>query len=258
MAGPYGYTVKESPRAKHVRLRLSLQDGLVVVVPRGFDQRLLPAVLAQEARWLERAWERLQAAQGQVEPAARGELPATIHLRALGEEWTVEYRATASPHVSALARPGHKLLVLGHIADRQACFAALRRWLSRKAHQHLEPWLARLGREGGFQWSRVLIKSQRTRWGSCSTRHTITLSLKLLFLPPELVRYVLLHELCHTVQPNHSRRFWALLQRHDTAWSSRRKELRTSARLVPAWLDERKRSPPCASARPGKGRARRR
>lgn len=241
---PGRYTVKESKRAKHVRLRLSLRDGLVVVVPRGFDQRLLPDLLAQKARWLERGWERLQARQGQVDPAARGELPATIHLRALGEEWTVEYRATTSPHVSALARPGHRLLVAGRIADRHACIAALRRWLSRKAHQHLEPWLAQLGHEGGFHWKRVLIKSQRTRWGSCSVGHTITLSLKLLFLRPELVRYVLLHELCHTVEPNHSQRFWAALQRHDPAWSSRRKELRASVRLVPAWLDERKRSRP--------------
>jgi predicted metal-dependent hydrolase len=239
---PHTYTVRESPRARHVRLRLSLRDGLVVVVPRGFDQRLVPALVAGKQRWLERAWARLQAGGGQLERAAPVALPATLDLRALGEEWTVEYHATTSPHVSARAGPGHRLLVAGRIGDRHACVAALRRWLSRKAHQHLEPWLAQLGVEGGFQYSRVLIKSQRTRWGSCTDRRTITLSLKLLFLPPELVRTVLLHELCHTVERNHSQRFWALLQRHDAEWQCRRKELRTAGSLVPAWLDERKRS----------------
>jgi predicted metal-dependent hydrolase len=240
--GQRTYTVKESQRTRHVRLRLSLRHGLVVVVPRGFDQSLLPALVAQKARWLERAWARLQARQRPVEPAARRELPTSIDLQALGEQWRVEYRGTTTSRVSALEKAGQRLVLSGHIADRGACVAALRRWLSRKAHQHLEPWLVRLAREGGLQYKRMLIKSQRTRWGSCSVRHTITLSLKLLFLPPDVVRYVLLHELCHTVQPNHSQGFWALVQRHDPDWRSRRKELRASARLVPAWLDERKRS----------------
>ncbi len=251
MEGQHSYTVKESQRARHVRLRLSLREGLVVVVPRGFDQRLLPALIAQKQRWLERAWARLQAGHGQHEPAAPARLPATLSLRAVGEEWTVEYRATTSPRVRALAKPGQRLVFSGHVADRGACIAALRRWLSRKAHQHLGPWLVRLAREGGFQYKRMLIKSQRTRWGSCSVRHTITLSLKLLFLPSDVVRYVLLHELCHTVQPNHSQGFWALLQRHEPAWPSRRKELRAAAHLVPAWLDERKRSRPRTRPRRG-------
>jgi predicted metal-dependent hydrolase len=239
---PESYTIRESLRACHVRLRLSLRDGLVVVVPRGFDRRLLPTLIAQKQRWLERAWARLQAGRGRPERAAPASLPATLDLRAVGEEWTVEYRATTSAHVSARAGPGHRLLVAGRVADRHGCVAALRRWLGRKAHQHLEPWLEQLGDEGGFQYNRVLIKSQRTRWGSCTARRTITLSLKLLFLPPELVRSVLLHELCHTVERNHSQRFWTLLQRHEPAWQIRRKELRAAGSLVPAWLDERKRS----------------
>jgi predicted metal-dependent hydrolase len=239
---PSTYTIQESPRARHVRLRLSLRDGLVVVVPRGFDRSVLPGLIAQKQRWLERAWARLQAGRGRRERAAPAQLPDALDLQAVGEKWTVEYHATTSAHVSARAGVGRRLLMTGHVASRQACIAALRRWLGRKAHQHLEPWLAQLAREGGFRYSRVLIKSQRTRWGSCSTRGTITLSLKLLFLPPDLVRSVLLHELCHTVERNHSPRFWALLQRHDPDWRTRRKELRAAGHLVPAWLDERRRN----------------
>jgi predicted metal-dependent hydrolase len=239
---PHTYTIRVSQRARHVRLRLSLREGLVVVVPRGFDQSLLPALLVSKQRWVERAWARLQAGRGRRVAAAPPRLPATLSLTAVGEEWTVEYHASTSPHVAARASSGNRLLVTGHTADRHACIAALRRWLSRKAHQHLEPWLAQLASEGGFRYNRVLIKSPRTRWGSCSAGRTITLSLKLLFLPPELVRSVLLHELCHTVERNHSQRFWTLLQRHDADWRSRRKELRAAGHLVPAWLDERRRS----------------
>jgi predicted metal-dependent hydrolase len=236
---PDSYTVCESPRARHVRLRLSLRDGLVVVVPRGFDRRLLPGLLAQKQRWLERAWARLQAGRGHREPAAPARLPTTLDLRAVGEVWTVEYGATASAHGAVRANAAYRLCVAGQTTDRRACVSALRRWLGRKAHQHLEPRLAELARAGGFRYNRVLIKSQRTLWGSCSAHGTISLSLKLLFLPPELVRTVLLHELCHTVERNHSQRFWALLQGHEPAWRSRRKELRAAGHLVPCWLDER-------------------
>jgi len=239
---PSSYTVRVSPRARYVSLRLSLRDGLIVVVPRGFDQSLLPALVAQKARWVERAWKRLQAGHGQVERPTRVPLPDTLHLQALGQEWAVEYHATSAASVALRESAGRRLHVTGHVTDRHECIAALRRWLNRKAHEYLGLELARLAREGGFRYNRMLIKAQRTRWGSCSAAHNITLSLKLLFLPPELVWYVLLHELCHTVQPNHSPRFWALLQGHDPDWRSRRKELRTAGRLVPAWLDERKRA----------------
>ncbi len=242
MEPPHTYTVRVSSRARHVRLRLSLREGLVVVVPRGFDQSLLPALLAPRQRWVERTWARLQAGHGQRVAAAPARLPVALDLKAVGEEWKVEYHRTQSPYVAARGGSRRKLLLAGHTADRQACIAALRRWLNRKAHQHLEPWLAQLAREGGFRYSRVLIKAPRTRWGSCSATGTITLSLKLLFLPRELVRGVLLHELCHTVERNHSPRFWALLQHHDPEWRSRRRELRAAGKLVPAWLDERRRT----------------
>jgi len=242
MQPPQTYTIRVSARARHVRLCLSLRDGLVVVVPRGFDQHLLPGLLEQKRRWLERAWTRLQAGHGQRAPATPAQLPVMLNLQAAGEEWTVEYHATNSPRVTVRESAAHGLRLAGHTSDRHACIAALRCWLNRKAHQHLEPLLAQLAREGGFRYNRVFIKAQRTRWGSCSTRGNISLSLKLLFLPPELVRYVLWHELCHTVEKNHGRRFWALLQHHDPECQFRRKQMRTAGRMVPVWLDERKRS----------------
>ena len=65
----------------------------------------------------------------------------------------------------------------------------------------------------GFGYNRVFIRNQRTRWGSCSTRNNINLNLKLALLPDELIDYVILHELLHTRIKNHSRKFWAELDR---------------------------------------------
>ena len=99
------FTVRESARARHVRLHLSLAEGLVVVVPRGFDMRRLPQMLADKAEWVEKAWARLTAKGVRKGPngpstAALREPPRSIALEAVGETWTVTYRRTRAAGVT--------------------------------------------------------------------------------------------------------------------------------------------------------------
>jgi predicted metal-dependent hydrolase len=82
----------------------------------------------------------------------------------------------------------------------------------------------------------MAIRSQRTRWASCSPKGTISLNVRLMFLPQHLVRYVLLHELAHTQEMNHSRRYWAILESLEPNYLELDKELRAGWRLVPDWI----------------------
>jgi predicted metal-dependent hydrolase len=231
------YKVKESPRARHVRLKLSLRDGLVVVVPKGFDQGRVPGLLEKKTRWLELASERIETQRKFFEPEPPGTLPERLALRGISEEWEVNYRPTESPHVTAVERSGKRLLVFGDTDNIYACKAALCRWLNRKTHGDIKPWLLRLAGESGFELNRALLKSQRTRWASCSKQKIISLNLKLLFIPEDLIRYALIHELCHTVRLNHSRQFWALIKHHEPDYLKKDEKLRTAWRYVPAWID---------------------
>ena len=99
--------------------------------------------------------------------------------------------------------------------------------LKRKAQSALPVRLAELARLHGFQYSGVTIRKSRSRWGSCSTKKTISLSLYLMLLPAHLIEYVLLHELCHTIQMNHGPAFWILL---DKCTQNKAKELRKEIR----------------------------
>ena len=85
--------------------------------------------------------------------------------------------------------------------------------------------------------SRVQVRGQQTRWGSCSLQKTISINRKLLFLPPPLVEQVFIHELCHTVRLDHSRRFWALVRKRAPRCQDLEEELRTAWRYLPAWMD---------------------
>ncbi len=99
--------------------------------------------------------------------------------------------------------------------------------LRKKAKAYLPEKLHNLSVLHGFSYNSVKITKSRTRWGSCSSKTTINLSLFLMLLPEHLIDYVLLHELCHTVHMNHGPEFWLLLDRvTDNQAHKLRKELK--------------------------------
>lgn len=87
----------------------------------------------------------------------------------------------------------------------------------------------------GLSFGRALVKNQRTRWGSCSCTDTISISQNLVFLPPRLVRYIFIHELCHTVHLTHSRRFWGTVAQFEPDYRRLEKELGDADGCVPPW-----------------------
>ena len=121
----------------------------------------------------------------------------------------------------------------------QTAFGTLQPWLfkvvtealRKQAKAILPLRLHELAAQHGFSFTRVGINSARTRWGSCSSRGHINLSLYLMMLPQTLSDYVLLHELCHTREMNHGPRFWALM---DQVTGQQAQQLRNALRRYPS------------------------
>ncbi|MGH8378739.1 MAG: M48 family metallopeptidase, partial [Gammaproteobacteria bacterium] len=177
-------------------------------------------------------WQRMQS---QIVDANLS-LPVEIDLYAIGEHWQVRYRQHPGTQVRVTA--GGRLLTVYHAGDDESdCREALRRWLARCAREHLGVRAQRLGADAGFSYRRLQIRGQKSRWGSCSSNGTLSLNYKLLFLKPELVRYLLVHELAHTRVLDHSTRFWKLVARHEPRWREFDKELGEAWRDVPAWVE---------------------
>jgi predicted metal-dependent hydrolase len=88
----------------------------------------------------------------------------------------------------------------------------------------------------GVRYAKVAIRRQRSRWGSCSVRGTISLNLCLLFQRPEVVDYLVIHELMHVKHMNHSPRFWAAVEANCADWRALDRELLGGWRTVPRWI----------------------
>ena len=253
------FSVRASSRARSVRLVITAEGDLTVVVPRRFDQRKIAGIVVEKLPWIERTCARVQARRVAAEALAAlddGSAPERVELPALGEVWVVEYRsrsvasalrstgrsgdeaASAARGRGATVREaaGGRLIVTGADGEDEAARAALVRWLRRRAQKELPARLEELAVAHRLPFGTVTVRHQRTRWGSCTPEHAISLNLRLLFLEPELVDHVLIHELCHTRELNHSKRFWALMQMHDPDWKTHRRRTREVWRTLPRWL----------------------
>jgi predicted metal-dependent hydrolase len=222
--------VRESRRARYLTLRLLPPHTLELVVPRGTRATEVTAFVHEHRQWIVDARRELAACR-----KLRSEgLPERVELRAIGKSWDVHYRHDPQAAVRCRVRDS-VLEVSTREGNRRGADAALRNWLLDEADYHLAPWLLRESQSVGRRPSTVQVRLQRTRWGSCSNSGTISLNAALLFLDPPLVRYLLIHELCHLLALNHSRKFWAAVARSEPDYEVLDRQLTAAWSDVPLW-----------------------
>lgn len=226
------FELRTHPRARRVTLRIAPGRGLTVTAPRNFNPADLPAILESRRDWIEHHLDCLTR-RGQ-DPQAAAALPETIELRAIGRSCQVDL--AQRPGRPALRPNGpDRLLLAAPPDDPEAARPLLLAWLRDIARQRLGPQLRDLSNALGLTYAHLTVRAQKSRWGSCSARGAVSLNCKLLFLPPQLCRYVLLHELCHTRHLNHSEHYWKLVYTVEPNYLELDKSLRHAWRWVPAW-----------------------
>jgi predicted metal-dependent hydrolase len=206
------YRIRRSDRARRVRVSVDAHGAVEVVLPRRSPASAAPAAIEELRPWIER---RRQAA---------GRLRATLAARAgtvpyLGQPLTL----TPQPGRTRAHRSAGALLVP---ADAEAARAAIERWYRRAAAREIAPRLDAAATALGTSYATLSIRSQRTRWGSCSSTGAMSFNWRLLLAPDEVLDYVVWHEACHLRVMDHSPRFWALVGRHCPGYEEQRRWLR--------------------------------
>jgi predicted metal-dependent hydrolase len=209
--------VRESERARTARIILGPRRPLEVIVPRGTSDSDVDGFLEQKRRWIER---KVAAAREVVARAPR------LTLNRYGVVW-LEGRALAverrNGRRAVAAMSDGRLVVSGSAAGSGA---AIERWYRREARRRVEAVVRREADRLGLEYKSISIRDSRTRWGSCSAQRNLSFSWRLAAAPPEVLEYVVVHELCHLRVPSHQKPFWRLLEMTLPGWQARNRWLR--------------------------------
>ncbi len=224
------YSVRSSKRAKQPSLSISRQKGLEVVLPDGWRTDCAEQLLNDKRDWIEKHWQDIEYYNNHK---SKSDLPKQLSLRALQQIWTLHRIETCS-RFHIMTNAGHELHLVGQDIGFTKQLDRLRQWLVDYANLQLTRMLTVISEQTALGFDSVHIRAQRARWGSCSSDRIIQLNYKLLFLPYDLVRHVLIHELCHTIEMNHSRRFWQLVKKHDANYKQFNDALKHAYQYIPA------------------------
>jgi predicted metal-dependent hydrolase len=182
-------SVRESSRAQLTRVVVHA-DGIVeVVVPKRTPLRAVDAMLLRHRDWIEKH-------------------VARSHVRKLGLQRDDVVWVHGEP------RP---------LPDVRS----VEQWYRAHAREQVEATVTREAARLRIEHGRITIRDQRTRWGSCSSRGNLSFNWRLVVAPVEVLEYVVVHELCHVREHNHSRAYWRLLERSRPTWAEEKR-----------WLDE--------------------
>ncbi|MBI4342052.1 MAG: M48 family metallopeptidase [Candidatus Omnitrophica bacterium] len=208
------YTIRSSTRARAIGLWIRPETGLVVTIPPTATLRQAEAFILRHQRWALRHLDRFAALSARL--PRRWPYGSTLPYR--GEEHAVRLE---DGRRSGVARTNARELVVSmRQPGLEGARRLLKRWYLGEASAVLTARTAALGQAMGVAWTRVTVRDPRSRWGSCSVQGRLSFSFRLVMAPPEVLNYVVAHELAHRVEPNHSPRFWAVVARHCPEYRS--------------------------------------
>lgn len=201
-------------RARRYVLRMRPDGALRLTVPRGQSISGGLAFVSRQAAWVER--ERVRQ-QRRVAPVGEG---AEIWYRGRLEAVSVVH--------GVLICGDNQIVAAHHVNLREV----LEQHLRTRAAGELPARCMELGAIHGLTVARVSVRNQRSRWGACSSRGVITLNWRLIQMPPAVSDYVVLHELMHMRQPNHSRKFWREVESVCSWWRDAERWLKKHGREI--------------------------
>ena len=222
------YVFKRVPRRRHVHIFVNDEGTLEVRAPWRFSLSKARDVLRENAGWVS---ETLDAVRERL--AQRPRLVTGTRLPLLDGSLRLDIRPQAQIDMFECTRPwrgraerrGTVLRIISASLGEGELRFLIERWYRREAATWLSARVEHFSARLGVQPSRVTIRGQRSRWGSCSGKGTVSLNWRLMMVPGALADYVVVHELCHLRHMDHSPNFWAMVSGAVPDYRQRRRSL---------------------------------
>lgn len=227
------YRLRPSLKAKLIRVSLSVEHGLVVTKPVSSTQENVDAFLRSIEKWILTKLEVVEQVKKKLpnRTFADGE-----ELEYLGKKYPIVIEHRAGHRLSCHFDEVRFTITLDTTMERRKEFSKfiVERWLAMRAKHYITKRVHECAQRFGLRYARITIRNQKKRWGSCSESGNLNFNLRLMMAPPGMIDYVIMHELAHLTEQNHSPRFYALLEKmypEYRAWEKWMKKHRATLHL---------------------------
>ncbi len=218
---PVSYTIRYSKKAKHIRLEIRSETGLTVIIPRSYSSKGVPALIKKKERWILEKLEKYNNAQISRHNNTIKHGDAVLYL---GRHFrVVEVQSSENTVSLSMATD---MLIVNNKGGNRGLSAVIEDWYRKQALLLIEEKVKDFCARMGITYGKISIRGQKTRWGSCSKQGNLSFNWKLIMAPEPVIDYVIIHEIAHLTEMNHSNNFWRLVEYHCPEWRESRKRLK--------------------------------
>jgi predicted metal-dependent hydrolase len=201
------FTLISSNLAKNISFKIGINTGLEIVVPGRFNREELPRIIKNKKGWILKNYKQTQKKLSQKPKFQNG---AVINI--LGEGKVLHLCRRKKNRSEIKETPCDIFLYCnGMLSDAKETF---KKYLRKKAKEYFTIRTDEISRQMGTKFNKITIRGQKSRWGSCSKNKNLNFNWRLMLTNPQIVDFIIIHELAHTVHMNHSKSFYRLVEAH--------------------------------------------
>ena len=204
------------PKLRRLRLEVAEHGKIVVTVPPHTPNMIIRRFISDHQDWIRKQ-------QGKQKGKVKLQTSSYIYLFGIKYELMIQERQNNIPGFAIVG----KQVLYNPIAksSTQVNSKLLHSFLKRTFEAYVVPRTSQLAKTMKLQFSQIKLREQKTRWGSCSSRGTVSFNWRLVHFEPKIIDYVIIHELAHLKEANHSRAFWRLVATYAPHFATAKKTL---------------------------------
>lgn len=191
------YKVFRNRRTKNIRLYVNVLGELEVRVPRSLNDESLAGILSEHKNWILKHFAKRKILNG---------------FYYLGKKVKVEQSRDLFLTTHHITFSNNVMKILSPANNDDLLLAIYENWLMTKAEEYIVPRAAELAGKQNYIINRINIRRQKTRWGSCSMKGNLSFNFRIMRFDKDVIDYVIIHEMCHLKEMNHSKKFWKLVE----------------------------------------------
>lgn len=200
------YLHKIHSRSKSLKISVEKDGSVVVTTPRFTPELVIQRFLNDHINWIEKQQKKIL--------EIKKTIPSEDSVLLFGKVYELRIETDLKKKIG-VERIGNKLHITPVEQTKTSIKKSLDRFLRKLAISYIEKKTEQIAAKMKTTYKNVAFKTQKTRWGSCSSLGNLNFNWRLVHAPPQVIDYVIIHELAHRTHMNHSDRFWALVAKYD-------------------------------------------